>query len=71
MQAEHQAIYAGMQEVVSLRGVMADLEPTPFFLNSQSAEDRAPNPVYHKRSKHIEVKYHWVQEHVESLGPLS
>ncbi len=73
MQSEYQALYAGMQEIVWLRGVMAELglpfvEPTPFFLDSQSAEDLATNPVYHKRSKHIEIKYHWVREHVDPDG---
>ena len=73
MQSEYQALYAGMQEIVWLRGVLAELklpmsEPTPFFLDSQSAQDRATNPVYHKRSKHIEIKYHWVREHVDPDG---
>ena len=62
-----------MQEVVWLRGVMSELslpfdEPTPFFLDSQSAQDLALNPVNHKRSKHIEIKYHWVREHVDPKG---
>jgi len=75
MQAEYQAMYAGMQELVWLRGVMAELglpfcEPTPFFLDSQSAEDLALNPVFHKRSKHIVIKYHWVREHVDPDGDL-
>ena len=26
------------------------------------------NPVYHKRSKHIEIKYHWIREHVDPEG---
>ena len=43
-------------------------EPTPFFLESQSAEDLAVTPVYHRRSKHIEIKYHWVREHVDPDG---
>ena len=43
-------------------------EATPFFLDSQSAQDLATNPVYHKRSKHIEIKYHWVREHVDPDG---
>ena len=43
-------------------------EPTPFFLDNQSAEDLAVNPVYHKRSKHIEIKYNWVREHVDPDG---
>jgi hypothetical protein len=58
-----------MQELVWLRGVMKKLrlalgEPTPFFLDSQSAQDLAMNPVFHKRSKYIAIKYHWVRQHV-------
>ena len=73
MQSEYQSLYAGMQEIVWLRGVLAEVslpfcEPTPFFLDSQSAQDLATNPVYHKRSKHIEIKYHWVREHVDPDG---
>ena len=41
-------------------------KPTPFFIDSQSAEDLALNPVFHKQSKHIEIKYHGIREHVES-----
>ena len=41
---------ASMQAIVWLRGVFAELdlrlrEPTPFFLDSQSAEDLALNAV--------------------------
>jgi hypothetical protein len=73
MQSEYQALYAGMQEIVWLRGVMEEVglpfcDPTPFFLDAQSAQDLATNPVYHKRSKHIEIKYHWVREHVDPDG---
>ena len=69
MQAEYQAMYAGMQELVWIRGVLGEIgrpevEPTPFFIDSQSAEDLALNPVFHKRSKHIEITYHWIREHV-------
>ena len=73
MQSEYQGIYDGMQELVWIRGVLAKLrllllESTPFFLDSQSAEDLAMNPVYHKRSKHIQIKYHWVREYVDPEG---
>ena len=73
MQSEYQAMYAGMQEIVWLRGVLGEIgitqcEPTPFFLDSQSAEDLAMNPVYHKRSKHVEIKYHFTREHVDPEG---
>ena len=46
-------MYAGMQVTVWFWGVLSEIslslcEPTPFFLDSQSAEDLAMNPVYHK-----------------------
>ena len=73
MQSEYQATYAGMQKLVWLRGVMAEIqrglrEATPFFLDSQIAEDLALSPVFHKRSKHIAITYHWVREHVDPEG---
>ena len=46
-------------------------EPTPFFVDSQSVEDLALNPVFHVRSKHIKIKYHWyhwIREHVDPGG---
>jgi hypothetical protein len=69
MESEYMALYGGMQEIVWLRGVLEELglpmfEPTPFFLDSQSAQDLAMNPVFHKRSKHVAIKYHWVRQHV-------
>ena len=73
MQSEYQAMYAGMTELVWLRGVLREIghflsKATPFFLDAQSAKDLAINPVYHKRSKHIEITYHWVREHVDKDG---
>ena len=43
-------------------------EPTPFFIDSQSAEDLTLNPVFHKRSKQVEIKYHRIRVHVCSGG---
>ena len=43
-------------------------KPNPLSMDSQSAEDLAVNPLYHKRSRHIEIKYHWVREHVDPDG---
>ena len=33
-------------------------------MDSKSAIDLAQNPVHHKRSKHIRIKYHWIREQV-------
>jgi len=73
MESEYMALYAGIQELVWLRGVLSELkctlsEPTPFLVDSKSAQDLAGNPVYHKRSKHIDIKYHWLREHTNTDG---
>jgi hypothetical protein len=73
MQSEYQAMYAGMIEIVWLRGVLGEIglslfKATPFFIDAQSARDLAVNPVFHKRSKHIAIKYHWIREHVDPDG---
>ena len=42
-----------------------DLEPTrptKVFFDNQSARQFAMNPVHHQRSKHIDIKYHWIRE---------
>jgi hypothetical protein len=68
MESEYMAMYAGIQELVWIRGVLKELqrplsEPTPFLVDSKSAQDLAQNPVYHARSKHIDIKYHWLRQH--------
>ena len=74
MESEYMAMYAGMQELVWLRGVLKELErplgePTPFLIDSKSAQDLALNPVYHARSKHIDIKFHWLRQHCVIDGP--
>jgi hypothetical protein len=68
MESEYMAMYAGMQELVWIRGVLKELQrpqrqPTPFLIDSKSAQDLAMNPVFHARSKHIDIKYHWIRLH--------
>ena len=54
LQEEYQAVYAGMQELVWLRGGgfceigRPEDEPTPFFIDGQSAEDITLNLVSKK-----------------------
>ena len=32
-------------------------------MDVKSAIALAKNPMHHKRSKHIDIKYHWLREH--------
>ena len=57
-------------ETVWLRGLLdkLDLLPTgPTIVNAdnQGAIRLASNPDYHRRSKHIAVKYHYTREEIE------
>jgi hypothetical protein len=38
---------------------------TPIYLDSKSAIELANNPVHHERSKHINVKFHFMREEVK------
>ena len=38
------------------------------FCDSQSAIHLATNPVYHSKTKHIDVKYHFVRQAISEGG---
>jgi hypothetical protein len=40
-------------------------EATQIYLNSKFAIDLAKNLVHHERSKHIDVKFHFIREQVK------
>jgi hypothetical protein len=69
MEAEYMAAFFAVQEVVWLKGVLSEMDldygqPVPLLIDNQSAIRLAKNPMYHKRSKHIEIKWHWLREKV-------
>ena len=69
MEAEYMAAFNAIQECVWVKGVMSEIgfsydSPITLFMDSQSAICLANNPMYHKRSKHIDIKYHWIREKV-------
>jgi len=43
-----------------------DTGPALIYCDNQSALQLAKNPVFHARTKHIEVHFHFVREKVES-----
>jgi transposase InsO family protein len=74
-EAEYRAAFTATVECVWLRRLMADLgvgqsSATTIFTDSQSALAVARNPVFHARTKHIEVHYHYVRERF-SAGEIS
>ena len=58
-------------EAVWLRRILEDIgekqiEPTKVHCDNQSAVKLAHNPVYHARTKHIELQHHFIREKIES-----
>ena len=69
MEAEYISAYLSVQEVTWVRAVLHYLEltrdkPTTLLIDNKSAIDLAHNPVHHQRSKHIDIKYHWLRDKV-------
>lgn len=42
------------------------LEPLVILTNGQSALLPSKNPIHHERSKHVEVKFHFIRQKLSS-----
>ena len=40
-------------------------------MDAKSAIALAKNPMHHKRSKHIDIEYHWLREHTYENGTVN
>jgi hypothetical protein len=71
MEAEYLALYAVVCEIIWILQLLSSIHltrhnATPIYIDNTAAEALAKNPVYHQRSKHIDVKYHWLRQHINS-----
>ena len=69
-EAEYIALAGAAQEAVWLREFLTNIdkgqrENTIIYDDSQAAVAMTQNPEYHGRAKHIDIKYHYIQEQVE------
>lgn len=69
-EAEYQGLAATTQEAVFLRSLLNEMgypqsKPTTIGEDNQSCIKLATNPVMHKRSKHIDTKYHFIREKID------
>ncbi|MCO5552235.1 hypothetical protein L7F22_005747 [Adiantum nelumboides] len=68
-EAEYVAASEACKEAIWLGRLVTNLgikEETPMLhCDSQSAIQLARNPVYHSKTKHVDVKYHFIREMVE------
>ncbi|XP_073112231.1 secreted RxLR effector protein 161-like [Elaeis guineensis] len=70
-EAEYVAASACISHAIWLRSLLKEVhfeqkEPTKISIDSKSAIALGKNPVYHQRSKHIDVCFHSIREHVKN-----
>ena len=69
------AAFGAIQELIWLKGVLSEIginlvDPITLNMDAKSAIALAKNPMHHKRSKHIDIKYHWLREHTYEDGTI-
>lgn len=70
-ESEYVAASAASREAIWLRKLLSDIgylsrETTTIFVDNQSAIKLVKNPEFHKRTKHIDIRYHYIREKVEA-----
>ena len=66
-EAEYMAASLATQEAVWLRQLLSDLcvmqiQPTVLYEDNRGCIDLVNNPVHHQRTKHIDIRHHFVRE---------
>ena len=70
-EAEYIALSSAAQEAIWMRELSTDLrnprsQPTLILEDNQSAISIAKNPQFHGRTKHFNIKYHFIREQVSN-----
>ncbi|XP_038976116.1 uncharacterized mitochondrial protein AtMg00810-like [Phoenix dactylifera] len=70
-EAEYRALAITSTEIIWLRRLLSEFHispttPTALLCDNVSALALAANPVFHARTKHIEIDYHFIREKVNS-----
>ncbi len=71
-EAEYMALSAAAKEAVYLRKLLYEMNchegvgPFTMYGDNLSSQHLARNPVYHNRSKHIDIRFHFIREVVKN-----
>ncbi|KAF5776249.1 putative RNA-directed DNA polymerase [Helianthus annuus] len=70
-EAEYRSMASTVSEVIWMRWLLTDLQvvqdqATPIFCDNLAVKHIANNPVFHERTKHVEMDCYFIRERVES-----
>jgi hypothetical protein len=70
-EAEYIALSYTLSEVLWLKQLMYDMKlvishPILIYEDNKGAVDLANNPGYHSRTRHINVRYHFIRDHIKN-----
>jgi hypothetical protein len=70
-EAEYQAATSATQEALWMRQLLSELgfllpTATPLYSDNQGAIALARNPTSHSRTKHIDIKHHFIRHSIEA-----
>lgn len=68
-ESEYMAASEAAKEVLWLRQLLIDIDEPQLMItlciDNQSAIKLIHNPIYHKRTKHIDIRYNFIRENVQ------
>jgi hypothetical protein len=69
-EAEYMALSDACKEAIWLRQLLLDLghpqiQATPILVDNRGSIELTKHPVFHARTKHIDIRYHFIREKVE------
>ena len=69
-EAEYLALFNAVQEAKFIKQLYKDMKgdelEIDIYADNQSANKLAKNPINHQRSKHIDVKYHYIRSEIQN-----